>query len=61
MFPKIGRYVYAHDAEDAFVAAENLPESLAGRVYYEPSERGREASIGERLRAWRARREASRD
>ena len=54
-------YVYAHDAEDAFVAAENLPEALAGRVYYEPTERGREAAIAERLRAWRARRDASRD
>jgi putative ATPase len=52
-------YVYAHDAEDAFVAAENLPEALAGRVYYEPSERGGEAAIAERLRAWRARRDAS--
>jgi len=51
-------YVYAHDAEDAFVAAENLPESLAGRVYYEPTERGAEAAIAERLSAWRARRES---
>ena len=50
-------YVYAHDAEDAFVAAENLPEALAGRVYYEPTQRGAEASIAQRLSAWRARRE----
>jgi putative ATPase len=50
-------YVYAHDAEDAFVAAENLPASLAGRVYYEPTKRGAEAAIAERLAAWRARRE----
>ncbi len=53
-------YVYAHDVEDAFVAAENLPEAIAGRVYYEPTERGREAGIGQRLRAWRARRKATR-
>ncbi len=53
-------YVYAHDAEDAFVPEENLPEPLRGRVYYEPSERGVEAGIAERLRAWRARRKAGR-
>jgi len=52
-------YVYAHDTEDSFVAAENLPEALTGRVYYEPTERGQEVSIGERLRAWRARRAES--
>ena len=49
-------YVYAHDAEDAFVAAENLPEALAGRRYYEPTDRGAEREIGHRLRAWRERR-----
>ena len=53
-------YVYAHDAEDAFVPEENLPEPLRGRIYYEPSERGLEAGIAERLRAWRARRKAGR-
>jgi putative ATPase len=53
-------YVYAHDAEDAFVAAENLPEALAGRVYYEPTSRGRESRIAEHLHAWRARRAKSR-
>ena len=53
-------YVYAHDAEDAFVGDENLPEGLHGRVYYEPSERGAEAGIASRLRAWRARRKAGR-
>lgn len=49
-------YVYAHDAEDTFVPDENLPAALAGRRYYEPTERGAEAEIAERLRAWRARR-----
>ena len=53
-------YVYAHDAEDGFVAAENLPEGLAGRRYYEPKPTGAEAEIGERLRDWRARRDAER-
>jgi putative ATPase len=53
-------YVYAHDAEDEFVAAENLPEALEGRRYYEPKDRGTEAAIAERLRTWRARRESER-
>jgi putative ATPase len=50
-------YEYAHNAEDAFVAAENLPDALAGQVYYEPTNRGAEATIAERLRAWRKRRQ----
>ena len=49
-------YVYAHDAQDAFVAAENLPDALRGRVYYEPSQRGAEAEIARRLERWRERR-----
>ena len=53
-------YVYAHEAEDGFVAAENLPDGLAGRRYYEPTDRGEEHEIGERLRAWRARRDEER-
>lgn len=54
-------YVYAHDAEDAFVATENLPEALRGRVYYAPTERGVEAGIGARLAAWRERRRRTRE
>jgi putative ATPase len=53
-------YVYAHNAEDGFVAAENLPDTLAGRRYYEPKERGAEVAISERLRDWRERRDAKR-
>ncbi|MGY8739181.1 MAG: AAA family ATPase, partial [bacterium] len=53
-------YVYAHSAEDAFVAVENLPDTLAGRRYYEPTDRGQEADIAERLAAWRARRNTNR-
>ncbi len=49
-------YEYAHAAEDAFVAAANLPEGLEDEIYYEPTERGHEARIGERLAAWRAKR-----
>src|SRR5438552_6663035 len=49
-------YLYPHDYEDAVVEQDYLPERLRGRRYYEPGNRGREREIGERLRAWRARR-----
>jgi putative ATPase len=49
-------YVYPHDVKDAFVAKENLPSALGGRVYYEPTEAGVEAGLADRLRSLRARR-----
>src|SRR6266568_716315 len=49
-------YLYPHDYEDAVVEQDYLPERLRARRYYQPSDRGREREIGERLRAWRARR-----
>src|SRR5207244_579897 len=36
-------YQYAHDAEDARVDQEHLPEALRDRQYYQPTERGLEA------------------
>lgn len=53
-------YKYAHDYEGGFVVQEHLPQKLRGRRYYEPTDRGYEARLGERLREWRARREAAR-
>ena len=50
-------YRYPHDYADAVVDQDYLPERLAGRRYYEPTDRGREREIAERLRGWRARRE----
>jgi len=50
-------YRYAHDDEAEGMNYRYLPEELAGRVYYEPKERGAEAGIGERLDRWRAERE----
>jgi putative ATPase len=49
-------YQYAHDAPDAIVDQEHLPEALRGRQYYRPVERGLEAELARRLAAWRARR-----
>src|SRR5688572_4607369 len=45
-------YQYAHDEQDAVAAMECLPASLAGKTYYEPTERGFEKEIKRRLEAW---------
>jgi putative ATPase len=50
-------YRYAHDDEPEGMNQRYLPDELAGRVYYEPKERGAEAEIGERLERWRKERE----
>ena len=42
-------YLYPHDYEDADVEQQYLPDELAGKVYYEPSDQGLETQIGERL------------
>jgi putative ATPase len=46
-------YQYAHDFEEQTAAMECLPESLAGRRFYEPKEIGFEAEIRKRLEAMR--------
>ena len=46
-------YQYAHDAVDARVAQEHLPEALRGRIYYRPVDRGLEKELAARLAAWR--------
>jgi putative ATPase len=43
-------YRYAHDYEDGIVAQVNLPDNLRGTTYYEPTERGFERELGDRLR-----------
>jgi putative ATPase len=49
-------YEYPHDAPDAVGTQTYLPDRLRGRRYYEPSDRGAEHAIGERLTAWRRKR-----
>src|SRR5437867_774946 len=46
-------YQYAHDAPDARVDQDDLPEALRGHQYYRPTERGLEADLGRRLAEWR--------
>jgi putative ATPase len=42
-------YQHAHKFEDAITGMECLPPSLVGRRYYQPTDRGSEKRIGERL------------
>jgi putative ATPase len=53
-------YQYAHDHEDAVTSLECLPDRLRGRRFYEPTDRGFERSLAERLQRWRAAREKKR-
>jgi len=46
-------YQYAHDRADALVDQEHLPPALKGQTYYEPSTRGYEAIVRDRLLKWR--------
>ena len=47
-------YEYAHDDADGTTAMECLPSNLAGRTYYEPTDRGLEKALGLRIAEWRA-------
>lgn len=42
-------YEYAHDTEEKLTRMECLPESLAGTVYYHPTDQGDEAKVKDRL------------
>lgn len=43
-------YKYAHNFEGAHVDQQHLPDALKGRIYYEPTDRGIEAKIKEKLK-----------
>jgi len=49
-------YQHAHEFADAIPDMECLPESLAGTTFYNPTDRGIESRIAERLKAIRNRR-----
>jgi putative ATPase len=50
-------YRYAHDESEGVAGMDCLPEGLAGRRYYRPTDRGREAELAARLEAARLIRE----
>ena len=54
-------YQHAHKLEDALPDMECLPESLAGTTFYEPTQRGFEQRIGERLEEIRSRKKLKSD
>ncbi|MBW2038213.1 MAG: replication-associated recombination protein A [Deltaproteobacteria bacterium] len=45
-------YRYPHHFPEGFVEEDYFPESLKGRRYYRPTERGYEQEIRERLKRW---------
>ncbi len=47
-------YLYPHSAEDGFVQQEYLPAGAKSQPYYEPTDRGQEKKIKERLEGWRS-------
>jgi putative ATPase len=51
-------YAYDHDREDAFSGDNYWPEGLSPQDFYQPSDRGFEAKIAERIRFWNERRGA---
>jgi len=53
-------YDYDHDAPDAFSGQDYLPEALGRRRFYQPTGRGYEAALAERLASWTRLREERR-
>jgi putative ATPase len=49
-------YAYDHDADEAFSGQDYWPEGMGEQTFYEPSDRGFEARIRERLDYWEQRR-----
>ncbi len=54
-------YIYDHDTPEGFSGQDYFPEEMARRRFYEPSGRGLEREIAERLRHWARLRGAGED
>ncbi|MDQ3478014.1 MAG: replication-associated recombination protein A [Pseudomonadota bacterium] len=52
-------YAYDHDSEDAFSGSDYWPDEMQPQNFYEPSDRGFEARVRERLQFWAERRRQS--
>jgi len=46
-------YKYAHDYDDAMTDQEYFPDELSGRIYYRPTNNGREIKVAEYLKKYR--------
>jgi putative ATPase len=49
-------YAYDHDADEAFSGQDYWPEGMEQQKFYEPTDRGFEARVRERLDYWEQRR-----
>jgi putative ATPase len=49
-------YRYPHDHADAYVPEGYLPEAIKELRFYEPTNRGYEVTLGDRLKRWREQR-----
>jgi putative ATPase len=49
-------YSYDHDADEAFSGQDYWPEGMDAQTFYEPTDRGFEAKVRERIEYWNARR-----
>ena len=47
-------YKYAHDYKDGYVAQTYLPDPIGEHRFYDPTDRGYEATVKQRLDRWRA-------
>ena len=46
-------YQYPHLFPNHFTAQQYLPDQVMGKIFYQPSDQGREKEISERLAKWR--------
>src|SRR5215210_2379801 len=54
-------YAYDHDADEAFSGQDYWPDEMEPQSFYEPTDRGFEARVRERLDYWNERRKELRD
>jgi putative ATPase len=54
-------YKYAHDFKEAYVPQDYLPEKIKGERFYQPTNRGYESTVKQRLEKWRFLRNQSRN
>ena len=50
-------YAYDHDEDEAFSGANYFPDEMQRQAFYQPSDRGAEAAVRERMERWAAIRE----
>ncbi len=54
-------YAYDHDAPDGFSGADYWPDGMSAQIYYQPTDRGFEKRIAERIAWWDDQRRTRRD